>query len=156
MCGHIGEVHKAIVEGTMLGLCGKCLRYGDAVEVKKPSNQIVEQRLAFQRDNRYKRLPSVEEDVIVSDYARRVKRAREKLGKKQDEVAQALAERASVIHRIESGSMEPPMKLARKLEQFFSITLIEKSKKVRAETVKEFDVKTSGVTIGDLIKLKKG
>jgi putative transcription factor len=156
MCGYIGPVHKAIVEGTMLGVCGKCLKYGDAVEVKKPSTQVVEQRLAFQRNNRYKRLPSVEENVIVSDYARRVKRAREKLGKKQEEIAQSLAERTSVIHRVESGSMEPPMKLAKKLEQFFSITLVEKSKKVKAETVKEFDVKTSGVTIGDLIKLKKG
>ena len=151
----MGPVHKAIVEGTMLAVCGKCLKYGDAVEVKKPSKQVVEQRLAFQRNNRYRRMPSVEADTIVSDYSRRVKRAREKLGKKQEEVAKELAERTSVIHRVESGSMEPPLKLAKKLEQFFSITLIEKSKKVKVETVKEFDVKTSGVTIGDLIKLKK-
>jgi len=153
MCGYPGNVQEAIVEGAVLFLCHKCLQYGDAIELKKPSASVVEQRLAFmKRTHSY--LPSVEEEAIVRDYAHRVKKAREKLTLSQEQLAHALAEKGSVLQRIESGNLEPPIKLARKLEQYLKIQLVLKVEKGDTEEMQEYSVKEGGVTIGDIIKMK--
>ena len=96
-----------------------------------------------------------EEDyhIISRDYARIVKEAREKLGLEQHQLAERIAERESVIHRIESGLLEPPIKLAKKLEISLKIKLIELYVEEQKGNV---DFRNKALTIGDLIgKLKK-
>ncbi|MBI5797309.1 TIGR00270 family protein [Candidatus Woesearchaeota archaeon] len=159
MCGYgTLQLHKSIVEGSIMLLCDKCVRFGEVIELKRPADDIVNKRLDFYKTSRFasasvagKVLP--EDDLIVSDYAPKVKRAREKSGKTQEEIALALAEKVSILQKVESGHMAPPMKLARKLEQFFKIELIKKAEK----TVENFDTPESAgsFTIGDAIKFKK-
>ena len=158
MCGFVSELHRAVVEGSMLHICSKCLHFGEAIEVKRPAAEIVAQRL--QRSKRgyvsmYKKEPKKSADfMVVSDYHNKVKVARQKMKITQDDLAKSIAERASVVQRVESGNLEPSLKLARKLQQFLRITLVQKEEasSIGASTA---GVSSSGFTIGDLIKKKR-
>ena len=153
MCGRAVAEIDAIVEGTILKVCKNCVKFGDAIPVQRPSEPKKAQKLSFKSK---KKVVSDELDVIVSDYGMRVKRAREKKGMKQGEVAKLIGEKESVVQKVESGGMEPPMKLAKKLEQFFGISLIEKQVvEVDKEDIEDLDLNSSGLTIGDLLKFKK-
>lgn len=152
MCGYSGTVQEAIVEGAVLFLCDKCLKYGDAIELKKTSATVIDQRLTFmKRTHSY--LSESTEETLVSEYGLRVKKAREKRNLSQDQLAQALAERVSLLQRVESGNMEPPLKLARKLEQYLKIQLVQKEEKTIVAEKRSSSADT-GMTIGDVVKIK--
>jgi putative transcription factor len=158
MCGFQSEnLRKAIVEGTFLQLCDKCIKFGEVVELKNPPKELVEKRLAITRTSRYAsgQLAGFkgDEEVVVRNYAELVRRERERMGKTQEDVAKDLAEKVSVIQKIESGSIEPELKLAKKIEQYFKLSLIRKLE-VSEEDLQELS-KGSSLTIGDLIKIKK-
>ncbi|HIH14726.1 MAG: hypothetical protein QT08_C0009G0077 [archaeon GW2011_AR17] len=160
MCGYIGEsFHRAIVEGTLLSLCDKCVRFGEVVQLKQVPKDVIDKRLEYYKTHRYNSMslpPDFSGDEnIVRDYAQRVRNAREKTGKTQEEVALDLAEKSSVLQKIESGHQEPTIKLARKLEQFFKIDLVQKEEKTSDEDVESYRSSSTGVTIGDVIKFKK-
>src|SRR3989338_1718908 len=86
MCGYIGEsFHRAIVEGTLLSLCDKCVRFGEVVQLKQVPKDVIDKRLEYYKTHRYNsmRLPPdfSGNENIVRDYAQRVRNAREKTGK---------------------------------------------------------------------------
>ncbi len=159
MCGYVTEsLQRAIVEGTMLLLCDKCSKFGEVIQFRKPSEAIVNQRLAYRRTSRFASSSVAgfreDEEVLVNSLGSIVKNAREKLGKNQEDVAKDLAEKVSVLQKIESGSMEPSMQLAKKLEQYFRIQIVKKLEKSEEEDVEKIS-KSSSLTIGDFIKIKK-
>ncbi|MBU1204095.1 MAG: TIGR00270 family protein [Nanoarchaeota archaeon] len=148
MCGKRAEfLNKAIVEGVMLSVCNDCSEFGKAVKIEKP---VIEEEKPLPRPIRTITTEFV--DSIVNDYASIIKNAREKMDLKQKEVAQRIAEKESVIHNIETGHLEPSIKLARKLEQFFRIRLVEQIEEKRE---KQLDLRSTNLTIGDLLKIKK-
>lgn len=152
MCGYSGTVQEAIVEGAVLFLCDKCLKYGDAIELKKTSATVIDQRLAFMKQT-HSYIPPVDTEAVVHNYGHLLKKAREKRNLSQDQLAQALAERVSLLQRIESGNMEPPLKLARKLEQYLKIQLVQKEEKTIVDA-KQSSSGDAGMTIGDIVKIK--
>jgi putative transcription factor len=157
MCGYDGMLHRAVIEGTMLHICSKCLRFGEAVEVKRPADELVSKRLAVSSRRKYRPSSQSIDDLysLVSNYSELVKNARQKQGKSQQDLGKAIAERSSVIQRIETGNLEPSIKLAKKLQQFLKIQLIEKEQKVSSDVIEEYGSSSSGFTIGDVIKRKK-
>lgn len=160
MCGYQGSnLSRAIVEGTMLLLCDKCVKFGEVIEIKKPSDSIVDQRLSMTRTSRFASRSlagfTQEDEVIVRNYAELIRKERERMGKTQEDVAKDLAEKVSVIQKIESGNYEPPLNLAKKLAQYFRINLIRKLE-FPLEDEEKSSVSTGGpFTIGDVIKIKK-
>ena len=70
----------------------------------------------------------------------------------QKELARKLNEKVSIIHKMETSSFEPNISLARKLEKFLKIKLIELHEEVHK---KETRAKSDAFTIGDFIKVKK-
>ena len=144
ICGkNKDSLKKAIVEGTLLSVCDLCSSYG--IEVKKhevkreqhPSLKIYQ--------------PKDTKD-LVEDFALKIKKAREFQKLSQRDLAMAIAEKESVINKIETSYITPPMNTAKKLEQFLKIKLIkEKEEQVKQESV---DFKNKGLTVGDIIKLK--
>ena len=147
LCGAKTEnLFRAIVEGTELNVCKDCAKYGKIIE-KKPVK--VEEKRQFTKPTE----PEKEIiQVIVPDFAQRIKNKRESLGLKQKEFAKKISEKESLIHNLETGSFEPSISLARKLEKFLKIKLIEKYEE---EHKKETPIEPEGLTIGDLIKVKK-
>lgn len=148
LCGKEQEnLSRAIVEGSMMEVCNGCARFGNVVNVERPEIKA--------RRNIQVNMPVEQEEVetIVPDYGSIVKKARESRGLKQEHLAKAIAEKESVIQKVESGHMEPTIKLARKIEQMLRVKLI------RVESPgyekKSIDLGNSDMTIGDLIEIKK-
>ncbi|MEM4244704.1 MAG: multiprotein bridging factor aMBF1 [Candidatus Nanoarchaeia archaeon] len=152
MCGREGPTKKAIVEGSMMDVCSKCSMFGNVIEVSPPKVDVKE-------SPKPKPTPTTKPEpspvlVVVPDYAARVRAAREKMLYSQEELAKAIAEKESVIHKIESSQLEPPVKLARKLELFLKIELLKELKRDDSDKPKKFDLKDSTLTIGDLVRLR--
>ncbi len=141
LCGKDTNLVSAMIEGGMLSVCQKCAKFGQVVAVP----------LQAQRRMKSPAAEEAEQEIIASDYARLVKDAREGRGLTQEQLAKAVSEKESFIHKIESGKMEPPLKTAAKMEQFLGIKLIEK---YIASSYKQEKSFAEGFTIGDLLKKK--
>lgn len=121
MCGKkdISPI-KVKIEGTIMTVCSNCVRYGEKLE--DPTKRV--NNFTTSRHKRVRVDPD-ENKFIVKDYGARIKQARESRGLKQEQVAKSLNEKESIFHKVESGNFKPSFKLARKIERFFSIRLIE-------------------------------
>lgn len=143
MCGKGERLFRTMVEGAEMMLCKDCSRFGKVLAA--PKIVIKKEALKQKRESK----PEIAE-VIVPDCGKLVKERREKLGLKQEELAAKINEKESIIHKVESGAFEPGIILARKLENFLKIRLIEIGQE---ESV--MPAKASGpVTIGDVISIK--
>ena len=144
LCGKHDRLKNVIIEGSILSVCSKCSSFGKAIKLsnKKETTAIVPRKIKIET--------TVE--IINPEYSRLIKDAREKLNLKQEELAQKISERESVIQHLEAGKLEPSLQLARKLERFLNIKLIEEYSEPSDKTINLAD---SSVTIGDLIKMKK-
>jgi putative transcription factor len=142
------NLFNAIVEGTELNVCRNCARYGKIVEKKVVS--------AEQTNNIRQIRPKEPEkqtiDVIVPDFAEKIKKKREQLGIKQKDFAKKLSLKESLVHNLETGSFEPSIDIARKIERFLKINLVEEYEENKTKAVKQ---DSGEITIGDLIKIKK-
>ncbi len=141
LCGKGTELFRAMVEGSELNVCAPCGKFGKML--KKPVMQV--------RHSPVQKAPEPSE-VVVSDYALRIRSAREQSGMTQKEFALKLNEKESIIHKLENGLFVPPIDLAKKLERLLRIKLVEIEEEEKPEAAK----KSSGpLTIGDIINLKK-
>jgi len=147
LCGKEGHLQEAIIEGSFLSVCGFCSRFGKVVTI----NKIKEKKMAL--PNRQIEIQE-EVELIVKDYASKIKDAREKEELTQKILGQYIGEKESIIQKIESGHHEPSVKLAKKLEKFFKIKLIEKHIEENAQT-KKINLNDSYLTIGDILNMKK-
>ena len=145
MCGSIGKLYKTIVEDAQLNVCHECSKLGKVIDVIHQDNMKME----VQR-NEYSQPETMQ--IIVNDYAEKIKRKRESLGLKQEDFAKKINEKESLIQKIESGHFEPSIVLAKKIGNFLKIKLIED---YQEEQEKQTKTKTGSFTIGDFIKIKK-
>ena len=151
MCGSGGELFKANIEGATMNVCERCARYGKILEKVRPAppaptKAAVERRIIRQK---------VETEtifMIAPDYPSKIKSMREKMGLKQEELAKKLNERESSIHKLETGEMEPNIALARKLEKFFNIRLVEEHQEEAKPLPK---VRDGEAKLGDFARIKK-
>jgi len=120
ICGK-DVLEKAVdvdVEGTRMKVCRDCSKLGKrrVAPAAKP---------AF-KSHRRAPAPKKEKVVeIVDDCAVVVRKNRERLGLTQDQLGGEINEKGSIISRIESGHMEPDIRMAKKLERFLGVTLLE-------------------------------
>ncbi len=88
---------------------------------------------------------------LVEDFPQRIRAAREARGWKQADLGAKINEKASVIAKLESGAMDPPDELVRKIERELGIRLKEK---VQPVAVKKQSA-TGTLTLGDLVKMQE-
>jgi len=88
---------------------------------------------------------------LVDDYPRVVKRAREGMRLKQEELAKKISEPESLIHRIETGHKRPKPDVARKLEKTLNVKLISNE---GDEEIEFEQSRKKEVTLGDLIVVR--
>jgi len=146
MCGTEKELFECKIEGTYLNVCEICAQHGTIKKkvseqpTKKDKNKLInEQKVELIQ-------------MIVPNYATIIKDKREELGLKQEEFAKRIAEKESVIHKLESGKIRPSISLARKLEKFLKIELVKQYEE-KHESIHQ--TKTEGLTIGDLLNQGK-
>ena len=146
LCGKEGNIVRTNIEGVEMSVCPDCAKFGRVLEpLKKPTS--------IARHRPVRKIPELEvTETVVSDFAQKIKSARERKGLKQEDFAKLLNEKASIIHKLETGSFIPPISLAKKLEKALGIKLVEQTTE---EAPQKPNRSVSGsMTIGDLIKRK--
>lgn len=135
VCG-AKATRKAKVEGTVLAVCDQCVKFGEDV-------RSVEYRKRVS-------VPKLEglEQVMIKDFHKAIRKAREKEKLTQEELAKRLNEKVSVIKRMEEG-WQPSNKLVDKIEKFFNLKLREEA----VELLKEKSAGGQKLTIGDIIEI---
>ena len=148
MCGKKTEnLVEAIVEGSMLSVCQNCSKHGNVIRVLQAPKEL---SADF---NRERVSPNEPVEVVIDKYPEVIKKAREKMGLTQEQLAKDVGERESVIHQAESGKMKPNFTLAKKLNVYLKINLIEKVEKIDIKKdKKDINFKDKTITIGDLLK----
>jgi putative transcription factor len=151
MCGK--QTEKLVyseIEGTELRVCSNCARYGtNTRSIHKP--RVPNPKFMSKKKQEEENII----EMIIPDYAQKVKQAREKMGLKQEEFARMLNEKMSLVQNVENGKFKPPLKLARKLERMLNIIITEKIKQDELPDFAQEKSSGDGLTIGDLINIKK-
>ena len=146
MCGNPGKLFKTIVEGTELSVCQECSRFGKVVG-------IVKQSTAGKMQETKSKEPETELiELLVEDYAERIRKKRESLGLNQEEFAKKLNEKESLIQKIESGHFEPSIGLAKRIGKILQLRLVDEYEEKHTG---QKGSKTDAFTIGDFIKIKE-
>lgn len=147
MCGKNGILIKVLIESSEMQVCAGCAKFGKIITEKRFSRPAFKKK-GFQKNSRKENL-----DVVIANYGVLVKNAREKLQLTQEQLAKRLTEKESILQKLESESFKPSLKLARKLERFLKIKLVEN---LGDEPKADFKTQThsAGFTLGDFIKKK--
>jgi len=148
MCGSEERLYKTNIEGTILNVCKACSKFGTIIGSVKIEIE----------EKKEKKIKEIEKEpekeviqLVVDDFANKIRKKREKLGLKQEEFAKKINEKESVIHKLETGEFKPSLDLAKKLERTLGITLIEEYE----EEGKATKTESAKLTVGDLIKIRK-
>jgi putative transcription factor len=89
---------------------------------------------------------------LADDYPERIRHAREQHGWKQEEMAQKMSEKLSLVQKVERGDIKPDDALVKKLEKTLGISLMEKVSLVKPE---KKAMAGKGITLEDCIKTSK-
>ena len=150
MCGKEAKLFKTDVDGSILSLCKDCSKFGKVISAVK-----VEEKVVRKKEKEVKLEKPKEEEfilTIVPNYGEIIKKKREQLGIKQEDFAKKINEKKALIHKIEINQFEPSIALARKIEKFLRVKLIEQQE-LKSSTLEK--TKREHFTIGDFIKVKK-
>ena len=148
MCGSEERLYKTNIEDTILNVCISCSKFGKIISEIKSVEKIKPKKFTAVEPGPEKEII----DMVVGDFAEKIRTKREKLGLKQEDFAKRISEKESIIHKLEIGEFKPSLELAKKLEKALGISLIEEyEEEHNAATRAESTI----TTIGDLIKIRK-
>ncbi|MFX1280149.1 MAG: multiprotein bridging factor aMBF1 [Promethearchaeota archaeon] len=161
ICGGIiwGRGQRVLIEGAKIVVCDNCAQHGK--KIYRPPSNIHSKNTSHvkpQTISKKQRVKSkdVEELEIVADYAKKIRNARTNLNLNQDQFAQKLNEKPSLLRRIEAGKVEPTVKLAKKIYKIYNIQLIKKPNdpEINIQETK-FMKRSGGSSLGDIAFIKK-
>lgn len=149
LCGKAEEsLKRTLIEGVELEVCSACSKFGKVIsDVRRFSPK--EQHRQFQ-----KKSESKEEkiELLVEDYAGIIKKKRESTGLTQKDFANKIGEKEATVHKMETGTLEPSLALAKKLEKVLGVKLVEEHEEKHDQAKKQ---RTEGFTLGDFIKIRR-
>lgn len=123
ICGTqiLDQGENIYVEGNLIRVCKSCSKRG------KPSKSQPEiQRNTAMRPKKSERLDRITFDdssILVNNFFEVIRNSRMANGLSHEQLGLLIKERASLLRKIESGSLKPDEVLSRKLERFFRINL---------------------------------
>ena len=151
LCGKVEEeLNRVLIENVDLNVCKDCSKFGKVIApLKRYSPKEQHSMIKEMQKNIIQKEEKIE--ILVENYADLIKKRRESMNLSQKDFALKLNEKESTIHHIETGTFEPPLGMARKLEKFLGIKLVEQHEE-KHEMHKAR--KDEGFTLGDFIKIK--
>lgn len=168
MCGkETGDLSVALVEGSELEVCSECESFGEVLHdesddtgssTASSSDGAGASGASTSRSSGGggggggggRRDPFEEMGALASDYPERVRQAREGMELTQEELADRLNEKQSLIRKIEGGDMRPDEEVRGKLESALEVSLTEE---VSADDW-ESEGSGGGYTLGDIVERK--
>ncbi|MFX1501131.1 MAG: multiprotein bridging factor aMBF1 [Promethearchaeota archaeon] len=161
ICGSIiwDKGQKVLLEGAKITVCYNCAQHG--VKIQKPpktthvsKSYSQDRRTPPKRQIRNRGL--TDEYELIPDYAKKIRNKRSSLELNQDQFAQKLNEKPSLIRRIETGKVEPNIKLAKKIEEVYKIKILKKTDEIEVDVQNnKYMKKSSGISLGDIAFIKK-
>ena len=169
MCGaEEASLTTTKVEGAELELCSSCTDFGTEVRDEstssgggkystssstgKSSSSSGSSGSGSSSGSSTRRRDMFDDmDEIATDYDERIREARESRGLSQEELADQLNEKASLIRKLERGDTLPTDEVQRKLERALDISLVE------GQSADDADWETDDagtMTLGDVVKRK--
>jgi putative transcription factor len=179
LCGRSmkGKGRSMIIEGASMILCPQCAeRFGDksvtagkkppsstprhtswtgAPQQESPQIRPPPRRVqTFVKPKPHpKRAVTLDEMILIEDYARVIRDARQKAKVSQEQLAQKVGERISTLQGIEAGRLKPVEKTIRGLERELGISLLEPIGP--APISFDHDRPDGSATLGDVVKVKR-
>ena len=159
ICGSViwGKGQKVLLEGAKITVCQVCAKHGQKIKSPSSSSQVrpsADLRQKKHQKGAYSKVNGLMEMELVSDYAKKIRNARNANHLTQEQFAQKINEKPSLLRRIESGKAEPTVKLAQKLEKQYKIKLLKRADEVEVDTRKYMKKATSS-SLGDIAFIKK-
>ena len=114
---------KVYVEGNLITACKNCSKRG-----KLSSNQKNTQRSSLSKTNKIERRDVIKlEDstILVNNFPELIRKSRMTKGLTHEQLGLLIKERASLLRKVEGGSLKPDMELTKKFERFFGIILYD-------------------------------
>ena len=160
ICGSTiyGPPKRIVIEGSRMLACMRCSNLGEPdVKGDTPTlqNASTPRPLGSPKSTKptVSRLPrEVEELEITEEFPKLIKKAREKNRMSQQDLAEAVKERLTIIQKIELGKMAPNLRLTHTLEHVLRIKLLLPRKETEIPVGK---MDQSELTLGDVIQYKK-
>ncbi len=148
LCGKVEErLNRTLIEGVELSVCPACSKFGKVIAPVKRYTPKEQHRMAEKSESREEKI-----ELLVEGYAEIIKKKREAVGLTQKDFALRINEKESTVHNIETGTLEPALSLAKKLEKILGVRLVEEHLEKHESFKKSKEV---GFTLGDFIKAKK-
>jgi putative transcription factor len=170
MCGTEVSTPKTVkVEGAEIDVCDDCADFG--TEVKQDASSTTSTKYSTSSSSQSsgssgssssggssggrRRDMFDEMEELASDYDQRIRSARESEGLSQEELADDLNEKASVIRKLERGDSLPSDDVREKLESHLGISLTESGSSDDAgdDSWSSGD-DSAGLTLGDKVRRK--
>jgi len=158
------------VEGAELDLCENCQGFGTAVETQQSSSSTSKYSTSSSSgtsgssggtksggssssggSTRRKKDMFDDMEELAADYDDRIRQGRESVGLTQEELADDLNEKASLIRKLERGDILPSDSVQTKLEKKLDITLTEGSD---VEDTEWSSGSGQSMTLGDVVERK--
>ena len=156
------------VEGAELELCENCKGFGTEVKTQQSSSSTSKYSTSSSNgtsgssgssssssssggSKRRKKDMFDDMDELAADYDDRIRQGRESLGQTQEELADDLNEKASLIRKLERGDILPSDDVKAKLEKKLEITLTEGAD---VDDTEWSSGSGSSMTLGDVVKRK--
>ena len=152
-CGRpiYGKPFRAEVDGVEMELCLSCYTKMSSSGRARPLRTQPRAGVGIRPRRRVAGVRGVEALEIVTDYAERIRRAREERGWPLSVLAEKLRISESLLRKIESGKYKPPIDLARRMESLLRIRLI-----VPSEEPEEFEARPpTDITLGDIVTIRR-
>lgn len=167
MCGaEKASLTTTKVEGAELELCDSCSDFGTEVRTESSSSASTKYSTSSSSSSsssgssnssssssssssQRRRDMFDDMETVAADYDARIRQAREATGMSQEDLANDINEKASVIRKLERGDILPSDEVQQKLEKKLGISLVE------GEDVDDADWESSssgGMTLGDVVK----
>ena len=162
VCGKeiLGPPQRRVIEGAKLTVCSKCAQFGSAewgtpkpAPVKAPSviGRVQAIPPPAPRPRIRNDVETVESQELVEDYGAQIRKARQKLGLSEKDLAKKMQEKESVVKNLEKQELTPDQRLIAKIKKYLSLDIVERVDAPKGGIIAK---PTGAKTIGDMLKMK--
>ncbi len=162
VCGReiLGPPQRKVIEGAKLTVCSKCAQFGSAdwgtsraAPVKSaPAGWLTTTTPPPSPRPRVRNdVESVESQELIEDYGPQIRKARQKLGLSEKDLAKKMQEKESVIKNLEKQDLTPDNRLIGKIKKYLSLDIVERADAQKSQILAK---PTGAKTIGDMLKMK--
>jgi putative transcription factor len=157
VCGKTiyGRAEKVSLDGARLYVCSSCAHFTPTHRTYATKQQPIQRtprkpRPSTPRPPRQELIP--DNLTLVSDYGKRIRKAREQQGYSHETLSRKIGERVSLLQKVETEKMVPDRSLITKLEHTLKIRLQESATLQPSEIPQR---KLTDLTLGDIAILQK-